>query len=209
MAQDPSTMYRWRKMSAADRSEVLQDRLNYGRPCHSVPHIASDCTTYYMITAACFEHKPAIGFSPQRMCKFESELVEVLHVDRRQVFGWIVLPNHYHVLVDVANVFAILKRLGQLHGRYSFYWNGEEHCRGRQVWCNAAETVMKSEGHFYASLNYILNNAVHHGYAKKWTDWPYCNASQYLECMGEEKAMQIWKSYPLYDYGKDWDPPDL
>ncbi len=68
---------------------------------------------------------------------------------------------------------------------------------------------MKSEGHFYASLNYVLNNAVHHGYVKKWTEWPYSNAPEYLASMGEEKALQIWMSYPLYDYGKTWDPPEF
>lgn len=202
-------MYRWRKMTAAQRSEALQDRLRHGRPRHSVPHITSDCSTYFMVTAACFEHKPVIGLSPQRMCDFESELVETLSDNCRQVFAWTVLPNHYHVLVDTVEISGLLNQLGQLHGRNSFYWNGEEHRRGRQVWCNAAETVMKSEGHFYASLNYILHNAVHHGYATQWSEWPYCNAIEYLETMGEQKAKQIWKSYPLYDYGKDWDPPEL
>jgi putative transposase len=56
---------------------------------------------------------------------------------------------------------------------------------------------MKSEGHFYASLNYVLHNAVYHRFAEKWTDWPYCNTESYLEAMGREKAECIWKSYPL------------
>lgn len=68
---------------------------------------------------------------------------------------------------------------------------------------------MKSEGHYYATLNYVLHNAVHHGYATKWTEWPYSNAAQYLEDCGREQALQIWTSYPLYDYGKDWDPPEM
>ena len=120
-----------------------------------------------------------------------------------------MLPNHYHVLVDTPDIETLLHVLGQLHGRNSFYWNGEEDKRGRQVWCNAAETVMKSEGHFYASFNYVLHNAVHHGYVENWTEWPYCNAEQYLENVGREKALQIWKSYPLYDYGQTWDQPEL
>ncbi len=208
MSQDP-TMYLWRKLTAKQREEVLQDRADRGRPRHSIPHITSDTTTYYMITAACFEHRPVIGHSPNRMATFESELVELLNAHCAKVFAWNVLPNHYHVLVDTLDVKSLLKALGQLHGRTSFYWNGDENRRGRQVWCNAAETAMKSEGHFYASLNYVLNNAVHHGYVTKWTEWPYCNAEQYIEDMGREKASRIWTSYPLYDYGKDWDPPEM
>ncbi len=68
---------------------------------------------------------------------------------------------------------------------------------------------MKSEGHFYASINYVLHNAVHHNYVKRWLDWPYSNADSLLQSMGYEKAERIWKTYPLYDYGRDWDHPDL
>jgi putative transposase len=186
MPQDPATMYRWRRLTPEQRRIELAERLRNGRPPHSVPHIASDTTTYYMITAACFEHQPVIGHSPDRMQSFECDLVELLNRGCRQFFAWTVLPNHYHVLVDAGDVKGLLRSLGQLHGRTSFYWNGEENKRGRQVWCNAAETAMKSEGHFYASLNYVLHNAVHHGYVEKWPDWPYCSAEQYLESMGRE-----------------------
>jgi putative transposase len=64
---------------------------------------------------------------------------------------------------------------------------------------------MKSERHFYASLNYVLNNAVHHGYVKSWQDWVWSNATQYLEKTGRKKALEIWHEYPILDYGKNWD----
>jgi putative transposase len=202
-------MYRWWKLTEQQRGAVLRQRREGRKPWHSPPHYQSDSTTYYLITAACFEHQHIIGHSPQRMLAFETDLVDVLTVHSRTLFARNLLPNHYHVLIDAPCVRTLLHELGRLHGRSSFHWNGEEGKRGRQVLCNAAETAMKSEGHFYASLNYVLHNAVHHGYATLWTEWPYCNASAYLEAIGREKAAQIWKSYPLYGYGKDWDPPEL
>ena len=87
-------------------------------------------------------------------------------------------------------------------------WNGEEDCRGRQVWHRAVETAIKSEGHFWARINYVLHNAVRHGYAQRWQDWPYSNAAPYLAEVGE-RAERRWRKYPLLDYGKDWDPPEL
>jgi putative transposase len=162
-----------------------------------------------MVTAACFEHRHIIGTSPERMSSFEGKLVALLTSHSTSVFAWNILPNHYHALVDTPSIKALLSNLGRLHGRTSFEWNGEDDQRGRQVWCNAAETCMKSEGHYYASLNYVLNNAVHHGYVEKWPDWPYCNASEYIESIGRERALRIWKNYPLYDFGKDWDPTEL
>ena len=209
MAQDPAMMYRWRRLTAEQREEVLKERQLQGQPRHSVPHYSSDTTTYYMITAACFEHRSVIGRSANRMVEFESELVELLSRQCSQLFAWNVLPNHYHVLLNTPNVRVTLRGLGQLHGRNSYYWNLEEKKQQRQVWCNAAETAMKSESHFYASLNYVLHNAVHHGYVRKWIEWPWCSASQYLDERGREEALRIWNSYPLYDYGKDWDPPEM
>ncbi len=96
-----------------------------------------------------------------------------------------------------------------MHGRTSFTWNGEDNKRGRKTWFNAAETEMKSERHFWATTNYVLHNAVRHGYVENWQDWPYSNAQEYLAEIGHNEAKRRWLEYPILDYGKDWDPPEL
>ena len=202
-------MYRWRRMTAQQRAAVIEQRRRERKPWHSPPHYENDRSTYYLITAACFEHRHIIGMSPDRMSDFEIKLRESLDASSNTVFAWTVLPNHYHALVTTLSVKTLLSSLGKLHGRTSFAWNGEENRRGRQVWCNATETAIKSEGHYFATLNYVLNNAVHHGYVTRWTEWPYCSVAEYLESVGRDHAEQIWRSYPLYDYGKDWDPRDF
>jgi putative transposase len=68
---------------------------------------------------------------------------------------------------------------------------------------------MKSARHFWATLNYVLNNAVRHGYVERWQDWSYSNAVQYLAEVGHDEAERRWREYPVLDYGKDWDPPEL
>ncbi|MEM6779296.1 MAG: hypothetical protein AAF670_16705 [Planctomycetota bacterium] len=209
MPRDAATMYRWRKMTDEQRRETLHERARHARPWHSVPHRRDETKTIYMITAACFEHAPVIGTSLERMAKFEAGLVSLLDENCSQTFAWTVLPNHYHVLVQTRDVKGVLKSLGYLHGRNSYFWNGEDDARGRQVWCNAAETVMKSERHFDATINYVLHNAVKHGYIEKWTQWPFCNAREYLSAVGRDEALQRWRSYPIDDYGNDWDPADL
>jgi putative transposase len=209
MPQDPETMYRWRSWTPEQRQAILKQRRERHHPCHSPAHLASDRTTYYMITAACFEHHPVIGFSDQRIAEFSNELCNLLHDNCRALLAWVVLPNHYHVLVDAPELKHTLRQLGKLHGRSSFDWDGQESLRGRQVWCNAAETAMKFEGHFYASRNYVLHNPVHHGYCRKWTDWPFSSADDYLKSAGRDKALRFWEAYPLYEYGQSWDPPDL
>jgi putative transposase len=195
-------------MTPEQQAEALRSRQRERRPWHGPPHF-TDADGLYLLTAACYEHRPVVGFSPQRMAAFEAELLETTEAHARQIFAWIVLPNHYHLLVHAPDLEGLLGTGGQLHGRTSYRWNGEEHCRGRHVWHRAAETAMKSERHVGATLNYVLHNAVHHGYVERWQDWPYSNAAQYLAEVGREVAERRWREYPILDYGKDWDPPEL
>ncbi len=58
-------MYRWRGMNAEQREHVRKHRQEHRLPFHSPPHYQSDCGLYLM-TAACFDHKPIIGTSPER-----------------------------------------------------------------------------------------------------------------------------------------------
>ena len=101
----------------------------------------------------------------------------------------------------------LLSELGKFHGRQSYLWNGEENCRGRKVWYNAVDRYIRSERHFWATMNYIHHNPVHHEYVKHWHEWPFSSSIDFLEKMGKEKAAEIWKKYPLFDYGKGWDNP--
>jgi putative transposase len=70
---------------------------------------------------------------------------------------------------------------------------------------NFFDRDMRSERHFWASMNYIHNNAVHHGYVKTWQEWPYSSSLRFLNEAGRESAAQIWNEYPTLDYGKGWD----
>lgn len=201
-------MYRWRQLSDAQREDLLEFRKSESLPWHSPAHYPSESNCYLM-TAACFEHRPIIGKTAARMGAFERCLVETTSSCSLQVFAWTVLPNHYHVLVKTDDVKSLLLAIGKLHGRTSFEWNGEESRRGRQVWFGVVETGIKSERYFWASFVYVLHNAVKHGYVSRWQDWPYCNAQMYLDQSGREEAARLWRDYPIEEYGTDWDPPEL
>jgi putative transposase len=205
---NPPQMYRWRTMTPDQREQALACRRLQYRPWHSPPHFKAE-TSYYLLTAACYEHQPVIGHSDNRMAEFETALLDELKNTCQSTYAWIVLPNHYHALVQTLEVSKALSGLGQLHGRTSYQWNGEELTRGRKVWCGAVETAMKSERHFWASLLYVLNNAVRHRYVDRWQMWPFCNANEWLEEVGRESAERMWREFPIETFGDGWDPPDL
>lgn len=121
----------------------------------------------------------------------------------------VCLPNHYHALVEAADVLSLLRALGKLHGRTSYTWNGEENSRGRKVFFRAAERAMRSDRHYWATLNYVHHNPVHHHYVERWTDWPWSSAREYLAQTDPEEAKRTWREYPLGDYGKGWDDAEM
>jgi len=107
------------------------------------------------------------------------------------VYAWCILPNHYHVVVRTEQIELLLKEIGLFHGRSSFQWNGEDDQRGRKVWYNCFERPIKSDRHFWATLNYVHNNSVHHGYVQRWQDWPWSSATRFLEELGRDRVREI------------------
>lgn len=201
--------YRWRQLTPTQQAELLAWRQEHGHPWHSPPHRPNFGHLRFHITAACYEHRHYIGHGPQRMDAFARGLLAVFTAHASQTYAWCVLPNHYHALVEAPDIVGLLHALGRLHGRTSHAWNGEEDTRGRKVFFRAVERAMRSERHYWATLNYVHHNPIHHGYVSRWTDWAWGSASEYLARTDPDEAKRLWRECPLGDYGKGWDNPEL
>jgi putative transposase len=199
-------MYAWRRMNKDQRESVLQWRKLRNRPWHTPPHPMGGAGDFHL-TAACYEHQSIIGITPERMDLFADSLLDAL-VDC-EVRAWCLLPNHYHVYVGTEDLKRTILCLGQLHGKCSFIWNGEDAQRGRHVWHSISDRQIRNEAHGWATVNYIHHNPVRHGYVSRWQDWPWSSALQYLNQVGDKVARENWKRYPLLDYGAGWDDPSL
>ncbi len=81
----------------------------------------------------------------------------------------------------------------------------EENYRGRKVWYNSVDRYIRNDRHFWTTMNYVHHNPVHHGYVKKWQEWSFSSAIDFLKKVGREKAKEIWLNYTLLDYGKGRD----
>lgn len=198
-------MYDYRKMSSEMRDYVLNRRKSQHLPWHSPPHREMGYSDRYIVSAACYEHQMFIGKSPDRMTECERDILLVCHSINCDLEAWCILPNHYHLLLRCEQIKSLCKELGKYHGRSSKKWNDEEYQRGRKVWFRCFDREIRSDRHFFASLNYIHYNPVRHGYVDKWNDWPWSSATEFLEKIGQAKAERIWLEYPILDYGKNWD----
>ncbi len=198
-------MYNWRKMSSKGRDEIVALRKSRKLPWHSPPHLKYEGKLSFIVTATCYEHKPVIGKSFERMLECEKEVLQTCHDYDATVFAWCVLPDHYHLLLNTDQIENLRGGLGLFHGRSSYGWNQEENLQGRKIWFRCFERPMKSERHFWTTMNYIHHNPVKHGYVEHWQDWPFSSAKQFLDSVGREEAMRMWYEYPVLDYGKGWD----
>ena len=61
-------MYNWRKMGDEQRQYVLKNRQTQKHPWHSPKHIQSNKKRFHIV-AACYEHKPIIGYTPETKIK--------------------------------------------------------------------------------------------------------------------------------------------
>ncbi len=200
--------YQWRSLTPKERAELLAWRRLRQNPWHSPPHRPNFGNSCFHITAACYEHQDYIGQNPERMDEFTRNLLALLAENANQTFAWCVLPNHYHALVESFDILSLLRQIGLFHGRTSYAWNGEENARGRKVFFRTVDRAMRSERHFFATLNYVHHNPVHHGYAERWTEWRWSSAAEYLAQTSIAEAKRIWREYPIGKYGKGWDDPE-
>ena len=192
-------------MSAERQSEAVEYRRLHEHPLHSPPHFDYIGLRQFFITGTCYEHQPHIGLNHERMSDFETDLLTACSKFAVSTYAWCVLPNHYHVLVRTDSIDGLRKELGLLHGRSSYNWNGEDDRRGRKIWFNCVDRVIKSHRHFWATVNYIHHNPVKHGYVDNWSDWLWSSAAQFLDRVGRKRALEIWSEFPILDYGKKWD----
>lgn len=184
---------------------MLQQRGQHGWPSHSPPHFDSAGWSQYHISAANYEDVAILGSSPERMTSFSIDLCNLFLEAGCKLYAWCVLPNHWHALVGNDDLKGALKRIGKLHGRCSFEWNGKDDARGRQCWHCCSDRRIRSERHFYAVQNYIHHNPVKHGYVKKWDEWVFSSAKDYLDTIGKGEALRLWIEHPVLRMGDRWD----
>jgi len=196
-------MYDYRKMTPEEYQQVLRVRRARGFPLHEPPHFRG-IDGFYLITAACYEHKHIFA-QPDDISYLADEMLGALKEAGIFPEAWVFLPNHYHFLSEMATISIASETLRLVHSRIATTINGRQHQRGRKVWYRFSDRLMRNEKHYFATLNYIHFNPVKHGYVEHAADWAWSSVHDYFEAHGEDWVLRKWKEYPIKDYGKGWD----
>ena len=196
-------MYEYRKLAADQRQELVEARRLRGHPPHQPPHLAVD-QTLYLLTAACYEHRAHMHTAERRQAVLDLLFEQFIHRGM-EIQAWAVLSNHYHLLVHVTEFKALGEIFRRVHGCTSRDWNKEEQMQGRKVWFRYSDRGIRSEAHYYTTLNYIHYNPVKHKLVASPYDWPWSSVLWYRENKGRGWLRDLWRRYPVRDYGKSWD----
>ncbi|MBN4001266.1 transposase [Nostoc sp. LPT] len=208
-------MYEYRQLTTEQKAELVEYGLSQGYPPHSPPHKVRD-KQFYLLTVACYEHKCHINTESRRQQLLdmifdrfggsgnEQRSAEAPTTNLR-ICAWVILPNHYHLLVQVVNFDVLSDLFRRIHGSVSRQWNIENNVTKRKIWYRWSDRAIRSERHYYTTVNYIHYNPVKHGLVKSPYNWVESSVHWYLQACGQQWLRDCWTQYPVRDYGSDWD----
>ena len=143
---------------------------------HAPVHRVSEYGTY-IVTGATLD-KQHLFRGVQRLDFLEAKLLELAKTHGWNLEAWAVLSNHYHFVGHSHETSSSLKDfLSHLHTVAAAEINQHDAQPGRQVWHNFWDTRLSFEKSYLARLNYVHQNAVHHGLVKVANQYRWCSAA--------------------------------
>jgi len=131
----------------------------------------------YIVTAGTL-YKKHYFHDDARLQFLQDKLLTILDDNKWATHAWSVFPNHYHVIARAPQEGTPLDALiKELHSITAREVNRLDGVSGRQVWFQYWDDCISFEKSWLARLNYVNNNAVHHGIVRIATDYPYCSAA--------------------------------
>jgi putative transposase len=118
---------------------------------------------------------------------------------KMQLSAWVILDNHYHLLLKSHVGDELPKFIGRLHGSVSHELNRQAGIR-RRMWDNYWDTCIRSDTDYWTHFNYIHHNPVKHGYAAKMGDWSFSSYRWYAKHKGEDWLADVLTKFPVKDF---------
>jgi len=149
------------------------------KPYHNPPHIYLDNTVYFMTARTANKKCYFIANKKKEILRnILSVTIQELQVI---ISAWVILSNHYHLLIKIKRKDDLAKLMQLFHGRTSYILNKIDGLTGRQIWYNYWDYCIRDEKDYYNHLNYIHINPVKHGLVGRPEDYKYSSYRQYIK----------------------------
>ena len=165
---------------------------------HQPFHLYLDDQVYF-VTAHTYLNKFSLNASSKK-----EKLLKKIKIFLRQfdfnLYAWVILDNHYHILFKVYKGKDLPKVLNKIHGGYSYEINKIDNCRGRKIWQNYWDFCIRSEEDFWRHFNYIHHNPVKHRYVQKMEEYKFSSYGYWIRKKGYDWMMSIFREHPIIDF---------
>ena len=140
-----------------------------------------ECHDVHFLTFSCYRRKPNL-VSATACCAFLAALERVREQHRPCVYGYVIMPEHVHLLVnepDRGTLAQVMQSLKQGVARSLALRAAESFWQARyydfNVW---------SHRKFVEKLRYIHRNPLKRGLVARPEDWPWSSYRHYANCEG-------------------------
>jgi putative transposase len=151
---------------------------------HAPPHRLAEAGVYFL-TARTTDQQHLLARDSMKDW-FETKLLKLMDEFQWRLEAWCVLSNHYHFVAHSPTNSRSAESLGtmvqKLHSLTTKELNRLDKTPGRtRLWQNFRETHLTYQRSYLARLNYVHQNAAHHGLVRVGSDWKWCSAKKFKE----------------------------
>ncbi len=171
--------------------------MKWSTSLHRPPHLYLD-GAWYFITASTV-HKAPVLKTDRHLDLWAQVLKETAAEFQIRMAAWVILSNHYHLLLMPRFGGALGKLMQRINGRSSRHLNLLDRAPGRTIWYSYWDTCIRDEGGFWTRFNYIHYNPVKHGYVERPEQWQFSTYRFYLQDQGQEWLARCWTDFPSTD----------
>ncbi len=187
------------------------------------PHVYEDDTCYFL-TASTLYGERLLSTDTHRVV-VQDVLKTAIQQCGVTLYAWVILANHYHLLLRTGHVTPLYGFVKRLHGASAIRLNQLDGTSGRKVWYQYWDRFPRGESDFWTYFNYIHINPIKHGYVpapdglqsigqgqvsiapgqiptihQYLAQYRYSSYLYYLREYGEEFLMDAWRRHPVIDY---------
>jgi putative transposase len=143
---------------------------------HSPAHMLGEPGAY-MVTAGTCEKKRLFS-SDELLTLVQDSLFTIAEEYHWQLQAWAIMANHYHfIAIPEGAATSLANMVRKLHAQTAIDVNRRLATPGRKTWFQYWDTHLTFERSYYARLNYVHNNPVHHGLVAVASAYRWCSAS--------------------------------
>jgi putative transposase len=150
----------------------------------------------YFVTAATYDHAHHLH-NDHRKRQWQDALGFVARREHWRLGAWVVLSNHYHILLHApaSGAARLPHLLRDMHKFLAHDWNRTDGAAGRAVWRNYWDTCIDSERSYYARVNYVHWNPVKHGLVTDPLAYAFSSYRLFV-AMDSAQVQQMESQYP-------------